>query len=80
MHPYSRPLGLAEGTGKAIPLTSGTTILAFATMLTAEHRGIRSLGFVLAVGVTMTLVACMTVMPAILELRNRYRASLRKRR
>lgn len=73
MHPTDRPLGLAGGTGKSILLTSTTTILAFVAMLPAEHRGIRSLGLVLSVGLTMTLLASMTVMPAILELRNRWR-------
>jgi uncharacterized protein len=77
--PFRRPLGLSGGTGKAIILTSLTTIIAFAAMLTAEHRGIRSLGFVLAVGIGMTLIACLTVMPAILELRNRHRVWRRKR-
>jgi predicted RND superfamily exporter protein len=70
--PVTRPLGLSGGTGKAIPLTSATTIFAFAAMLAAEHRGIRSLGFVLTIGITLTLVACMTVMPAVLELRSRF--------
>lgn len=79
-HPYTRPLGLSHGTGKAIPLTSLTTIIAFAAMLPAKHRGIQSLGFVLAVGLTLTLIACMTVMPALLELRNRSRAARRLRR
>lgn len=69
--PVTRPLGLAEGTGKSIILTSLTTIIAFATMIPAEHRGIASLGFVLAVGITMTLIVCLTVMPALLELLNR---------
>ena len=77
--PFRRPLGLSEGTGKAIILTSLTTIIAFSAMLTAEHRGIRSLGFVLAVGISMTLIACLTVMPAVLELRNRYHAWRRGR-
>ncbi|MBI1367730.1 MAG: MMPL family transporter [Planctomycetes bacterium] len=70
-NPRRRPAGLSQGTGKGIILTSGTTILAFASMLFAEHRGIRSLGFVLAVGISMTLIVCMTIMPAVLELRNR---------
>ncbi len=79
-HPFERPLGLSQGTGKAIPLTSLTTIFAFAAMLPAEHRGIRSLGFVLSVGITLTLLACMTVMPASLELRNRIAAWRRLQR
>ena len=78
-NPRRRPPGLAAGTGKGIILTSATTIIAFASMLIAEHKGIQSLGFVLAVGIFMTLVACMTIMPAMLEIRNRVHAWRRQR-
>lgn len=76
---YARPLGLSEGTSKGIILTSLTTIFAFATMLLAQHRGIKSLGFVLSVGVSLTLVASLLLMPAVLELRNRYHVMQRYR-
>ncbi len=69
----SRPLGLTAGTGKGIVLTSVTTIIGFGSMLIARHHGIASLGFVLALGVGLTLVACLTLMPALLELRSRWR-------
>jgi len=69
--PRRRPPGLASGTGKGIILTSLTTIIAFSSMLLARHKGIESLGFVLGVGIFMTLLACLTIMPAVLELRNR---------
>jgi len=77
-HPEDHPPGLGRGTGKGILLTSATTIIAFASLLTAHHRGIRSLGFVLASGIALTLVACFTVMPALLELRRRRRARRRR--
>ncbi|MEX2673057.1 MAG: MMPL family transporter [Phycisphaeraceae bacterium] len=76
---YARPLGLSAGTGKGIVLTNLTTIIAFASLMLASHRGIRGLGFVIAVGVAMTLLACLTVLPALLELRNRYHVLKRKR-
>lgn len=69
--PTAEPVGLAHGTGKGIMLTSATTIIAFSSMLLAQHRGIQSLGFVLALGISLTLVASMTLMPATLELRNK---------
>jgi len=69
--PELRPLGLAHGTGKGITLTSLTTIIGFGAMLTAEHRGIQSLGFVMALGITLTTLACWTIVPAWLELRPR---------
>jgi predicted RND superfamily exporter protein len=73
----TRPLGLTAGTGKAIMLTSCTTIIGFGVMMIARHRGIASLGFVLALGIAMTLVACLTLMPALLELRSRRRETRR---
>ncbi|MCG8507752.1 MAG: MMPL family transporter, partial [Rhodospirillales bacterium] len=75
MDSATRPLGLSAGTGKAISLTSYTTMIGFGSMLIASHRGIQSLGFVLAVGIGMTLLACWTIMPAWLELRARHKIS-----
>jgi hypothetical protein len=72
--PVSRPLGLTSGTGKGITLTSLTTMIGFGAMMLASHRGIRSLGFVLAVGIGLTMIACLTVMPSCLELRRRFTA------
>ena len=69
MNPDVRPLGLTSGTGKAISLTSYTTMIGFGSMMIASHRGVVSLGFVMCLGIGLTLVACWTVMPAFLELR-----------
>jgi len=68
----SRPLGLTAGTGKGIALTSYTTMIGFGSLLIADHRGIASLGLTLALGVGFTLLACWTLMPAWLELRQRH--------
>lgn len=67
-NPTTRPLGLTQGTGTAITITALTTIVGFAALIPARHRGVASLGFVLTLGLTCTLLACMTVMPAWLEL------------
>ena len=61
----------ASASVEAAACLRATTILGFATLLAARHRGIQSLGFVLAVGIAQTLVACLTVMPAVLALRRR---------
>ena len=37
-------------------------------MITAEHRGISSLGWVLSLGVTLILIATLVVLPAMFEL------------
>ena len=68
--PFRDPPGLSAGTGKGITLTSLTTMIGFGALMIARHRGIASLGFVLTVGIGLTMLACWTVMPAWLALRN----------
>jgi uncharacterized protein len=75
MDPTGRPLGLTHGTGKGITITSFTTMIGFGAMMLARHRGIASLGFTLTVGIGMTLLACWTIMPAWLELRQRFKGA-----
>lgn len=67
--PYRRPAGLSGGTGRGITLTMLTTMIGFGSMLLAEHRGIRSLGFVMLAGLGVTLLACHLMLPAVLRLR-----------
>jgi hypothetical protein len=67
--PYGRPAGLNGGTGRGITLTMMTTMIGFGSMLLAQHRGIRSLGFVMLAGLGVTLLACYVVLPAVLRLR-----------
>ncbi|MHC4415835.1 MAG: MMPL family transporter [Planctomycetota bacterium] len=67
--PYGRPRGLSGATGRGITLTMLTTMIGFGCLLIAEHRGIRSLGFVMVMGLGVTLLACYTVLPATLRLR-----------
>jgi predicted exporter len=67
--PHGEPAGLSGGTGRAITLTMLTTMMGFGCMLLAQHRGIRSLGFVMVIGLGVTLLACYTALPAILRLR-----------
>ena len=69
--PVGRPLGLTGGTGKGITLTSLTAMIGFGSLMIAKHRGIASLGFVLTLGIAMTMLACWTMLPAYLELRSR---------
>jgi hopanoid biosynthesis associated RND transporter like protein HpnN len=67
--PVGRPLGLTKGTGKGISLTSYTTMIGFGALMLTRHRGIASLGFVLTVGIAMTMLSCWIIMPAWLEMR-----------
>jgi hopanoid biosynthesis associated RND transporter like protein HpnN len=50
LEPYGRPAGLSGGTGRGVTQTMLTTMIGFACMLIAEHRGIRSLGVVMIAG------------------------------
>ena len=72
-HPEDDPPGLTQATGKGITITTLTTVIGFACMILAQHRGIRSLGFVVSLGLILTLLSCWTVMPAWLVLANRFR-------
>jgi predicted RND superfamily exporter protein len=74
LNPRERPLGLTHGTGKGVTLTSLTTMAGFGAMLVARHRGIQGLGLVLTMGIGFTLLACWTLLPAVLELRRRSHA------
>ena len=62
------PLILTKAVGKSVTISSLTTIAGFAALIPAEHRGISSLGWVLACGVTLILVATLVVLPAMFEL------------
>ncbi len=59
---------LARSTGKAVLVSGLTTIAGFGSLMLAQHRGIASLGQVMAFGVTTCMVAGLTVLPALLNL------------
>lgn len=69
VEPLGRPAGLSGATGRGITLTMLTTIIGFGCMLSAQHRGIRSLGLVMVTGLVVTLAACYIVLPPVLRLR-----------
>ena len=70
--PGGAPAGLAGGSGRAITLTTLTTIIGFACMTLAEHRGIRSLGIVMSAGLTAVWLSTVFCLPAVLRLRTRF--------
>lgn len=69
--PGDAPAGLAGGTGRAITLTTLTTAIGFACMMIGEHRGVRSLGLVMSMGLVFVWVASVFVLPPVLRLRTR---------
>jgi predicted RND superfamily exporter protein len=62
------PSVLARSTGKAVLVSGLNTIAGFGSLIVAQHRGIESLGFVMAIGSATCMIAGVTVLPAILNL------------
>lgn len=69
---------LAHSTGKAVFVSGLTTIAGFGSLILAQHQGIRSLGYLMAVGVTTCMVAGLTFLPALLNLTQRNRSVQKK--
>lgn len=67
------PSILAKSTGKAVLVSGLTTIAGFGSLVLAKHRGIESLGLVMAAGVATCMFAGLTFLPAILTLMTRNR-------
>jgi predicted RND superfamily exporter protein len=63
-----QPSILAKSTGKAVIVSALTTIAGFGSLILAKHRGIESLGWMMATGTTTCMVAGITFLPAVLNL------------
>ena len=57
-----------KSTGKAVLLTSLTTMLAFGSLFFATYRGLGSLGIALFIGVGTCFFTTVLIMPAVIEL------------
>jgi hypothetical protein len=57
---------LASSTARAVWFAALTTILSFGSLAFAPHRGMASLGRVLTLGVALTLLCYVVVLPAVL--------------
>lgn len=62
---------LSRSTGKAVLVSGLTAIAGFGSLIIAKHRGIHSLGQVMAIGIAMCMIAALTFLPAILSLLGR---------
>ncbi len=62
-----------RSTGKAIIITSLTTMLAFGSLVFATYRGFGSMGIALFIGVGACLATSILVLPAVLTLVERKR-------
>jgi predicted RND superfamily exporter protein len=58
---------LANSTGKAVLVSGLTTIAGFGSLMLAKHRGIESLGYVMATGTAACMFAALTFLPALLN-------------
>jgi uncharacterized protein len=59
---------LARSTAKAITLAALTTIVGFGSLMISSHRGIYSLGLLVALGVGSVLIASLTTLPSLLAI------------
>ena len=70
---------LARSTGKAVLVSGLTAIAGFGSLMLAQHRGIHSLGFIMAVGIAMCMIAALTFLPALLNLIGRWQPLVDKK-
>jgi len=68
------PSILAKSTGKAVFVSSLTAIAGFGSLILARHRGIHSLGAVMATGLMTCMIAALTFLPALLNLMLRWQS------
>ncbi len=59
--------GVFASTGKAVIITSLTTMLSFGSLVFATYRGFGSLGIALFIGVGVCLLASLVILPAFLR-------------
>ena len=73
-------MGIPTSTGRGVVLASLTTVVGFGSLMIARHRGVQSLGLLLALGAVCVLVASFTVLPGLLGLLARRRRAPAPRR
>jgi hypothetical protein len=66
------PSILAKSTGKAVLVSGLTTIAGFGSLIVAKHRGIESLGYVMATGTATCMFVGLTFLPALLNLLHKH--------
>jgi len=61
---------LATTTARAVFYSALTTAVSFGTLAFSSHRGMASLGIVLSIGMILTIVCTLIVLPALIEWRS----------
>jgi hypothetical protein len=80
MHDFRSQRGryrMSHSTSVAVVLNTVTTMVGFAVLMIAEHRGLQSLGRVLTLGMAFCLLSSLVILPAILVLMTRRRRETR---
>jgi len=73
------PSILARSAGKAVLVSGLTAIAGFGSLMLAQHRGIKSLGYVMSIGLATCMIAGLTFLPAVLNLFMPRTAGVRER-
>ena len=69
---------LSRSTGKAVLVSGLTAIAGFGSLILAEHRGIRSLGLIMSIGIATCMIAGLAFLPALLNLIGRWKPLIKK--
>jgi hypothetical protein len=69
---------LSRSTGKAVLVSGLTAIAGFGSLILAQHRGIYSLGCMMATGIATCMIAGLTFLPALITLTSRWRPLIKK--
>jgi len=72
------PSILSRSTGKAVLVSGLTAIAGFGSLMLAKHRGIHSLGSVMATGIATCMIAALAFLPALLNLLGRKKPLIEK--
>jgi predicted RND superfamily exporter protein len=73
-HPDAEGASLLESTtARAVFYSALTTTVSFGTLAFSSHRGMASLGILLTMGMAITVLSNLVVLPAMLQLRERRR-------
>jgi predicted RND superfamily exporter protein len=70
----------ANSTPRAVLFSALTTVCSFGALALGDHRGLASMGLLLTVAITWSLVASVVILPSVLELLDARDARQQRRR
>lgn len=76
----NKPFRISNSTAGALTMTSLTSILGFSSLMTADHRGLQSLGMVLTMGVACCMFTSLSILPALLTRMSKWEIKRMERR